>query len=267
MKNEKDIVAGLGEIGMPIFKLFSRSGVVVGYDTNQSLMNVKQFELHSSMNTRLLHICIPFSNQFVTQVVSLYRKFLPKCVIIHSTVSPYTTKKLQEKVDIPVICSPTRGVHRRMLSDLKKYVKYFAIEKNAPKRLWATRLYSSIMKQCGIKTKAMSEPIVLELAKILVDTSYYGWLVNYAQLSNMIAIQHKVNYDEMWSFADDMQKYRPKMFPGFIGGHCVIPNLDLIHNETLSMIKEINDMYLKKIPDARLINKRYESFKKRSYDT
>ena len=79
MKNEKDIVAGLGEIGMPIFKLFSRSGVVVGYDTNQSLMNVKQFELHSSMNTRLLHICIPFSNQFVTQVVSLYRKFLPKC--------------------------------------------------------------------------------------------------------------------------------------------------------------------------------------------
>ena len=35
----------------------------------------------------------------------------------------------------------------------------------------------------------------------------------------------------------------------------VIPNLDLIHNETLSMIKEINDMYLKKIPDARLINK------------
>ena len=47
----------------------------------------------------------------------------------------------------------------------------------------------------------------------------------------------------------------------------VIPNLDLIHNETLSMIKEINDMYLKKIPDARLINKRYESFKKRSYDT
>ena len=23
-------------------------------------------------------------------------------------------------------------------------------------------------------------------------------------------------------------KNRPKMFPGFIGGHCVIPNLDLI---------------------------------------
>ena len=75
-----------------------------------------------------------------------------------------------------------------MLSDLKKYVKYFAIEKNAPKRLWVTWLHSSIMKQCGIKTKDMSESIVLELAKILVDTSYYGWLVNYAQLSNMIAI-------------------------------------------------------------------------------
>ena len=266
MKNEKDVVAGLGEIGMPIFKLLSRSGIVIGYDINHNLMNVKQFELHSSLNTRLLHICIPFSNQFVTQVMSLYRKFLPKCVIIHSTVSPYTTKTLQEKIDMPVICSPTRGIHRQMLSDLKKYVKYFATEKNAPNRLWATRLYSSTMKQCGIKTKPMSEPIVLELAKILVDTSYYGWLINYAQLSNMIAIQHNVNYDEMWSFADDMQKYRPKMFPGFIGGHCVIPNLDLIHNETLNMIREINDMYIKKNPDAKLINKRYENFKKHSYD-
>ena len=64
----------------------------------------------------------------------------------------------------------------------------------------------------------MSTPIALELAKIVVDTSYYGWLINYAQISNMIAIKHNVNYDEMWSFADEIQQFlknRPKLFPGF----------------------------------------------------
>ena len=106
------------------------------------------------------------------------------------------------------------------------------------------------MKECGIKTKKMSKPETLELAKIICDTSYLGWLVNYAQLSNIIAIKHGVNYDEMWSFSDEIHRFlgnRPKMFPGFIGGHCVIPNIDLLHNQTLTLIKKLNNSYEKKI--------------------
>ncbi len=52
----------------------------------------------------------------------------------------------------------------------------------------------------------VSKPITLELAKIVVDTSYYGWLITYAQLSNMIAIKNNIDYDEMWSFADEIHK-------------------------------------------------------------
>ena len=106
------------------------------------------------------------------------------------------------------------------------------------------------MKDCGIKTKKMSNPETLELAKIICDTSYLGWLVNYAQLSNMIAIEYGVDYDEMWDFSHEIHKFlgnRPKMFPGIIGGHCVIPNLDLIHNRSLNIIKEMNDIYEKKL--------------------
>ena len=60
---------------------------------------------------------------------------------------------------------------------------------------------------------------------------------------------HGVDYDEMWLFANEIQKFsgnRPKMFPGFIGGHCVIPNLDLIHNQTLNLIGEFNNSHSKK---------------------
>ena len=101
-------------------------------------------------------------------------------------------------------------------------------------------------------TKKMSNPETLELAKIVCDTSYYGWLINYAQLSNLIAKKHKVNYDEMWSFSDEIHKFlgnRPKMYPGLIGGHCVIPNMDLIENDILKFIKKINSNY------ERAINK------------
>jgi len=107
----------------------------------------------------------------------------------------------------------------------------------------------------------MSKPITLELAKIVVDTSYYGWLITYAQLSNMIAIKNKVDYNEMWSFADEIHRFlgnRPKMFPGFIGGHCVIPNLDLIHHETLNLIKKLNNTYFRKVKNAKSIAKKYQ---------
>jgi hypothetical protein len=152
-------------------------------------------------------------------------------------------------------------VHKRMLHDLKRYTKFFAIRSDAPGKKWASSEYAKLMKKSGVKIKQMSSPLTLELAKIVVDTSYYGWLINYAQLSNMIAIQHNVNYDEMWSFSDEIHKLlgnRPKMFPGFIGGHCVIPNLDLIHNQTLDLIKKINNTYAKKVKNSKSIEKKYK---------
>ena len=267
MKNNIQIVAGLGEIGNPIYELLSKSGLVYGYDINPKLMK-RKIDL-TKKDVIILHICIPFTKKFFVNVNSMYQKFQPKLIVIHSTISPYTTKKLQSKMKVPIIYSATRGIHKRMISDLKKYTKFYAIEKNAPKKKWAIETYSKLLKKCNIKSKKMSEPITLELAKIVVDTSYYGWLINYAQLSNMIAKEHGVNYDEMWSFSEEIHKFlgnRPKMFPGFIGGHCVIPNLDLMHNQTLNLIKKINDSYIKKIPNAKSINKKYDKSKKRSYD-
>ncbi len=242
--NRKDVVAGLGEIGNPILKIISKSYFVMGYDINPKLTTKKYAELP----TRFLHVCIPFTDNFIENVMCLSKKFNPEGIVIHSTISPGTTSKLQSMLSMPIIYSATRGVHKRMISDLKRYTKFFAIGNNAPRKKWASLTYSRLMRNAGVKTKQMSSPLTLELAKIVVDTSYYGWLINYAQLSNMIAMKHKVDYDEMWSFADEIHKFlknRPKMFPGFIGGHCVIPNLDLIQNDSLNLIKEINSDYAK----------------------
>ena len=249
MKNGKDVVAGLGEIGLPILKLLSGTKTVVGFDINPKLMDQKKFDNYSNADTLFLHVCIPFSKTFQSNVKKLYKQFSPQCIVIHSTISPYTTKKLQNILSVPIIYSATRGVHERMLRDLRRYTKFFAIEKKAPKAKWASTQFRNTMKKCDVKTKKMSSPLTLELAKIVVDTSYYGWLINYAQMSNIIARKHKVDYDEMWEFSDEIQKFlgnRPKMFPGFIGGHCVIPNLSLIDEKSLWQIDKFNNSFAKK---------------------
>jgi len=256
--NKKDVVAGLGEIGRPILQLISKGTTTLGYDINPKL-NTKSSKKFFSLETNFLHICIPFTRKFIQNVLALNKKYHPKGIVIHSTISPGTTKKLQSKLSVPVIYSATRGVHKRMLYDLKRYTKFYSVYNEAPHSKWASFEYSKLLKKCGVKTKKMSSPITLELAKIVVDTSYYGWLINYAQISNMIAKKHGINYNEMWSFADEIQKYlgnRPKMFPGFIGGQCIIPNLDLISDKTFNLIKEINLDY-SKILSKRKKGKKY----------
>lgn len=256
----KDVVAGLGEIGSPILKLISKATKAAGYDLNSKLVDQKAYEKLEPLKTRFLHVCIPFNSKFEKNVLELEKKYRPQGIIIHSTISPGTTNRLQDKLAIPVIYSATRGVHKRMLYDLKRYTKFFAIEPGAPNEKWAVVNYTNLMKKSGVKTKKMSNPKTLELAKIVVDTSYYGWLITYSQISNMIAIKNKVDYDEMWSFSDEIHKFlgnRPKMFPGFIGGHCVIPNLDLIKDDTLHLIQEINNDYAKILKKRRAQGKKY----------
>jgi hypothetical protein len=240
----------------------------IGYDINPKLVNNTKIEKYKDHETSILHICIPFSQNFQSNVICLAKKFNPKIIVIHSTVSPNTTKLLQQKIPIPIIYSATRGIHKRMLKDLKKYTKFYAIEKSAPNEKWASSEYAKLLKKCNIKSKKMTSPITLELAKIVVDTTYYGWLINYAQLSNMIAKKYGVDYDEMWQFSDEIHEFlgnRPKMFPGFIGGHCVIPNLSLIDEEVFWQIDKINNVYVKKVKNAKSIAKKYVKGKQ-SYD-
>jgi len=244
---KKDVVIGLGEIGLPIYKIISKYFPVDGIDINP-ILNKEKPSLKNH-DVAFIHFCIPFSKNFFNIIKKYEKKIQPEAIVIHSTISPKTTEKLQKMIKSPVIYSATRGVHKRMISDLKRYTKFYSVYISAKNSKHVSKMYEQRMKKCGIKTKKLSNPLTLELAKIVVDTSYYGWLINYAQISKIISDKYGVDYDEMWSFSDEIHKFlknRPKMFPGFIGGHCVIPNLELIDNELLNQINKINKNFAKK---------------------
>ena len=240
-----DVILGMGEVGETLFNLLvDRKFDCIGIDLDNS--KCKNYTENKIIeNPQYLHVCLPGElTGFTDIVVNWINKIKNiKVVIIHSTVKPGTTKTIQEKFSMPILFSPVRGVHKRFLNDIKKYTKFISFD--------GAEIDSKIridLEKRFEKIDWMSTTKTAELAKILVDTTYYGWLINYAQITKMICEKENVDFDEMWKFADEIHENlgnRPKMFPGIIGGHCVIPNLNLVEYENLDMIKTVNEMYEK----------------------
>ena len=240
-----DIILGMGEVGETLFDLLvDRKFDCIGIDLDDS--KCKNYsENQVIQNPQYLHVCLPGELEKFTNIVIEWVDKIKnvQVVVIHSTVKPGTTKSIQEKLSIPILFSPIRGVHRRFLDDIKKYTKFISFDD--------ANIDSKIKKDLENRFEKidwMSTTKTAELAKILVDTTYYGWLINYAQITKMICEKENIDFEEMWKFADEIHENlgnRPKMFPGIIGGHCVIPNLNLVEYENLDMIKTINEMYEK----------------------
>ena len=240
-----DIILGMGEVGETLFDLLvDRKFDCIGIDLEDS--KCKNYTENKIIeNPQYLHVCLPGELEKFTDIVIEWVNKIKniQVAVIHSTVKPGTTKSVQERSSIPILFSPVRGVHRRFLDDIKKYTKFISFD--------GTKINSKIKKDLENRFKKvdwMSTTKTAELAKILVDTTYYGWLINYAQITKMICEKENVDFDEMWKFADEIHENlgnRPKMFPGIIGGHCVIPNLNLVEYENLDVIKTINEMYEK----------------------
>ncbi len=177
------------------------------------------------------HICVKFDTYFIDLAIG-YANAGCKALIIHSTVPPNTTKVIQDSSKVPIIYSPIRGVHKRFLEDLKRYKKFYAIQK----QIASAEIELEFNKRFPNNVYLL-KPITLELAKLLCDTTYYGMLIAYRKATDMIAKKYEVDGDEMWQFAKEINEFpnnRPVMFNDHkkIGGHCVMPNLKLLGDST-----------------------------------
>ena len=77
-------------------------------------------------------------------------------------------------------------------------------------------------------TQCISKLETLELAK-LGETTYFGVLIAFAQELNRYANRVDGDYAEALDFFEEVDFLpQTKYYPGFIGGHCVIPNIELL---------------------------------------
>lgn len=237
----KDIILGMGEVGNALFEHLQDVGVhCIGLDKT----NVKgRYNRKANGRTEFLHICIPDSDEIIADIKIIVHDCKPKAVIIHSTIKPKTTYYAQLEMSIPVIYSPIRGRHDELKVSLQSYTKCFACD---------VELSDELIHQFTIrfpKVKRYQFPITLELAKILCDTTYVGMLIAYRKAIDQIINEYGITTpDTVWEFAEeihDKRGNRPTMYNNHkkIGGHCIMPNLDLIDSTQFLHIKNFIETY------------------------
>jgi UDP-N-acetyl-D-mannosaminuronate dehydrogenase len=231
---KKVVVVGLGEVGKPLLQLISRHREATGVDISPPENPTSPIEV--------LHICYPFQiKDFAGECARYIDLFKPELTVINSTVAVGTTRAVAERTGAAVVNSPVRGKHARMLEELGMYTKFVGAVDPATGGHAAEHFES-----LGLKTKVLSSPEATELAK-LTETTYFGVMIAWAQELERFCDQSGTDYEEIVSFYDEI-KFFPsvKYFPGVIGGHCVMPNIEILrqfdHAVMLEAIRESNRM-------------------------
>src|SRR5437870_9416426 len=212
------VIVGLGEVGKPLLDIMKGRYRTFGVDINQPAP-VSQCDV--------MHVCFPFQNRnFVGQVVEYIHQYRPGLTVINSTVAPGTTRRIAVESGTPVVHSPVRGKHVRMQDEMLRYAKFVGAL-DLPSGQRAVEHFEEV----GMKTKLLSSPEASEIAK-LTETTYFGLLIAWAQEVERYCVTLGVNYDEVVSFYEEIKFFPPvKYFPGEIGGHCVMPNIDILLQE------------------------------------
>lgn len=225
-------VVGLGEVGRPIFELVSKHHEAVGVDVAVPAVGVQRVDV--------MHVCYPFEiRDFVGETARYIERFSPNLTLINSTVGVGTTRAVATRTGAAVVHSPVRGKHARMREELLNYTKFVGAMDPASGRSAAKHLES-----IGMRTSILSSPEATELAK-LTETTYFGLLIAWSHDVERYCDKLGLDYDEITSFYEGIGFLPPiRYFPGVIGGHCVMPNIEILGrvgpSEILDAIKSSN---------------------------
>jgi UDP-N-acetyl-D-mannosaminuronate dehydrogenase len=272
LTKETVLVVGLGEIGQALFALLKKENGFTAYalDLDEAKMRVTnqaKRKLPNEVDT--MHVCLPckIQEKFVDIVAKYAKQFKPKLLIINSTVPPRTTKKIYEQCNCLVVHSPVRGVHKNpkyMEWELKRWTKYVGGVNTK-----ATDVARKHFEKMDLKVKTLKSCAETELAK-LFETTYRAWMIVCFQEMHRISRHFNCDFDEAVDFLEDTHRLRldrPVMFPGFIGGHCLLPNTELLLNsydsEFLRLILTSNEKRKEEIKD-KSVQKEVEKVSKRA---
>ncbi len=231
-------ILGYGEVGQAIAKFYDNPKIK-DLDRDDDLKGVE-----------ILHVCLPWSEKFVEIVKKEIKKIKPKLTIIHSTITPGTTKKIGGMV----VHSPIRGIHPELFEGIKIFVKYIGADNKK-----AGELAKSHLESLGIKTKVFFPSVTTEIGKLL-DTSYYGLIIAWHGEMEKICKKLGVKFEE--AVTDFNKTYnegdiklgkknviRPVLYSpkGGITGHCIIPNVEILKNFSKSKAIDLILQYRPKI--------------------
>jgi UDP-N-acetyl-D-mannosaminuronate dehydrogenase len=219
----KVLLIGKGQVGSALASIIAKHHNLTAYDKEAATAD-------DTGPYDIMHICIPWHQNFAETVANYINKFHPNLTLIESTVKPETTKHIYEESQALICHSPVRGLHSNLLWGLQIYTKFIG-----PTTTKAGLLAERYYKTLKMKTHLASSSTETECAKLL-NLSYYANQIAFFQEVERKAKQYNLNYNDVTAFFDTTTKEsggtapRPIFKSGYIGGTCVMPGLRLMFN-------------------------------------
>ncbi len=181
----------------------------------------------------VMHICFPYTKDFVTEVESYINDYDPKHVVVWATVPIGTCRRIGYKV----VHSPVEGIHPNLVESIRKMKRFVGWNNGAEGRFFVN--YFSAL---GMSTSSVSSTETTELLK-LRSTAKYGVNLVWAQYEAKLCKQFGVAYTDLMAYDRAYNELYDKLgvrevgryvlYPpeGEIGGHCVVPNAKLLNEQ------------------------------------
>lgn len=211
----KHLVIGLGEVGSAMQKILDCDGLDFKKD---STANGGVYDM--------IHICFPYTSNFVSSVNNYKRLYKASIIVVHSTV-PLGTCDQNNWTH-----SPVRGVHPNLEEGIKTFVKFVGGRDY--------RAVAKVFEKLGINTFTTEKASTTEAIK-LWDTTQYGLMILIEKQIKAFCNKNNLDFDSVYTEANETynEGYRKlgmenvmrpvlKHMSGPIGGHCVIPNAKIL---------------------------------------
>lgn len=222
------LIIGMGEVGSALYEILSEKYKVKRLDIKKGSND--NFPL---LKIEILHICIPYSDNFVSIVNDYIDEIMSKYTVIHSSVPVGTCIQLKGTI----FHSPVRGTHPDMKKGLLTYLKYISYDNFSQEDI---RVVCDYFEDAGIKMRFIHNTKTTELMKLL-ELCRYGVYIAFAKEQEAICRKFGIDYNQAYcefertSNEGLIAEGRPEMcqpvlypFEKFVGGHCTTEDMELM---------------------------------------
>jgi len=225
------IIIGYGQIGKAVKEVIGEAGIVdEGFPEPEK--------------AHILHICFPYSKDFIKEVKRYIELCEPEHVIIYSTVPIGTTKQLPFAVH-----SPVEGKHPALGESIRRMPRWIGANSK-----FHGDFFKDYFAELGLAVNLLESSDHTEALKLL-STAEYGINIVFADYKNEIAKELDMDYSLMKDWNRDYnqlyqdlellqyQRYVLNPPEGKIGGHCIRENSVLLSEQFPSPFLDlINEM-------------------------
>lgn len=245
----KAVLIGYGEVGKGLYEVLNPYHEII---INDPKMGHYVYDGINSIPfwADLLLVAFPYDDNFIEQVKIYQEKFHPKATIIFSSVPIGTCRKLG------AIHSPIEGRHDNMAESIRKFPRWIGGYGNIN-----SLVIEKFFLKAGLSIKYVENQEITEFLK-LQSTTIYGINIEWARYCKsasdklgfdyLLLKTYNADYNKLVEENGQPQFHRYNLDPpdGKIGGHCVLPNAKLLHENIDFDHPFINSMLKINVNDA-----------------